>query len=80
MSFEAWSAIGTAVVDGLPRRAVAVARDRFAEPPAVRVRLVEDIGVADVRVQGRKTKAPAPRELELPLAAFRPDAPSALDA
>jgi hypothetical protein len=40
------------------------------------VRLVEDIGFADVRVQGRKTKAPESRELVLPLSAFELDAPA----
>jgi hypothetical protein len=75
MSFRAWSQTGTAVVDGLRLRAAAVARDELAEPPLVRVRLVEDIGIADVRVQGRKTKAPESRELVLPLSAFELDPP-----
>jgi len=75
MAFEECSQFGTAVVGGLRLRAVAVARDELAEPALVRVRLVEDIGFPDVRVQGRKTKAPAARELVLPVAAFEPDAP-----
>ena len=69
------SQTGTAVVDGARLRAAAVARDESADPPLVRVRLVEDIGFADVRVQGRKTKAPESRELVLPLSAFELDAP-----
>ncbi len=75
MPFRAWSQTGTAVVDGVRLRAAAVARDESADPPLVRVRLVEDIGFADVRVQGRKTKAPESRELVLPLSAFELDAP-----
>jgi hypothetical protein len=74
MPFRAWSQIGTAVVDGVRLRAVAVARDQVADPPLVRLRLAEDLGIADVRVQGRKTKAPAARELVLPLSAFELDA------
>jgi hypothetical protein len=73
MPFRAWLQTGTAVVDGTRLRAVAVARDELADPPLVRVRLVEDIGIADVRVQGRKTKAPESRELVLPLSAFELD-------
>jgi hypothetical protein len=76
MTFEAWAEIGTVVVDGLRRRAVAVARDDAADPPLVRVRLVEDIGFADVRVQGRKIKSPEAREVELPQASFEADASS----
>jgi hypothetical protein len=75
MAFEAWAQIGTAVVGGSRLRAVAVARDDAADPPRVRVRLVEDIGFADARVQGRKSKAPAARELDVPLSAFEADAP-----
>ena len=67
---------GTAVVGGLRLRAAAVALDELADPPLVRVRLVEDIGIADVRVQGRKTKAPESRELVLPLSAFDVDPPA----
>jgi hypothetical protein len=74
VAFEPWSAIGTVVVDGGRRRAVAVARDDAPAEPRVRVRLVEDLGIADVRVQGRKIKAPPARELVLPLSAFEPDA------
>jgi hypothetical protein len=76
MPFEDWSGIGTAVVQGLRLRAVAVARDDSSEPPLVRVRLAEDLGIADMRVQGRKTKAPDSRELVLPLAAFEIDPPA----
>jgi len=76
MPFRAWSQTGTAVVGGVRLRAAAVARDESADPPLVRVRLVEDIGFADVRVQGRKTKAPESRELVLPLSAFELDAPA----
>ncbi|MDX6621078.1 MAG: hypothetical protein QOK36_3464 [Gaiellales bacterium] len=75
MPFEAWSGIGTATVQGVRLRAVAVARDELAEPPLVRVVLAEDLGIADVRVQGRKTKSPEARALVLPLAAFELDPP-----
>ena len=75
MPFRAWSQTGTAVVDGVRLRAAALAPAPAADPPPGRGGVVEDIGFADVRVQGRKTKAPESRELVLPLSAFELDAP-----
>jgi hypothetical protein len=75
MGWTAWSTPGTALVDGVPLRALAVARDDEPQGGLVRVVLSEDLGMPDVHTDEREIESPEPREVVLPLAAFHADDP-----
>jgi hypothetical protein len=73
MAWTEWSTPGTALVGGVALRGLAVARDDEADGGLVRVVLSEDLGMPDIDTYEREIENPEPREVVLPLAAFRAD-------